>query len=194
MNLCSAVGECTYTLMRLTFFDGNGFDLVWSLTTNHIFLFLCCILYMCITSFGILNGLVGIFGTAIAMAANQAFEETIYDEDEENNDDVDDNISTNNISNQNNIDDDDNDLNDSSDKNEPPNLSLIRQQSKLLISNSNGASHFALKQILKKGLEIEKQNKLNTVNEENISIPTDNKVRKKTLKDLVGKHFIHRIG
>ena len=154
---------------------------------------------MCITSFGILNGLVGIFGTAIAMAANQAFEETIYDEDDDNgvednnNNDDDDDISTNNILNNNDNNNDDIDLN-ASDKNEPPTMSLLRQQSKLLVSNSNGASSFALKQILKKEFEKEKLSKLNTVNEENISISTETIVRKKTLKDLIGKHFIHRIG
>jgi hypothetical protein len=72
---CSSIGMCTYSLMRLTFFDGNGLDLAYSLLDGYRFLFFVCMLYMCITSFGIINGLVGIFGTLFATASFKAFEE-----------------------------------------------------------------------------------------------------------------------
>lgn len=72
-NLCTSVGSCTYTLMRLTFFDGDGFDFAYFLTADHRIMFCCVMAYMCLTSFGILNGLVGIFGTAIAQASDIAF-------------------------------------------------------------------------------------------------------------------------
>jgi len=66
--------------MRLTFMDGNGFDFAYSLSKDHRFLFCLVILYYCITAFGILNGLVGIFGTIFAVAANDAFATTDDDD------------------------------------------------------------------------------------------------------------------
>lgn len=71
---CDTLGSCMYNLMRLTFFDGTGFDFAYSLTESHKILFCIVMMYMCVTSFGILNGLVGIFGTAFANAADQAFQ------------------------------------------------------------------------------------------------------------------------
>jgi len=76
---CESIGMCTFTLMRLSFFDGNGFDFAFYLAGGYKILFFIVMLYMCITSFGIINGLVGIFGTLFATASAQAFEE----EDEE---------------------------------------------------------------------------------------------------------------
>jgi len=72
---CESIGMCTYTLMRLTFFDGNGFDFAFYLVGGYKILFFIVMLYMCITSFGIINGLVGIFGTLFATASSAAFEE-----------------------------------------------------------------------------------------------------------------------
>ena len=71
---CESAGQCTYSLMRLTFFDGNGLDLAYSLLDGYKILFFICMMYMCITSFGILNGLVGIFGTLFQTASEKAFE------------------------------------------------------------------------------------------------------------------------
>ena len=53
--------------------DGEGFDFAYDLSIKHRFLFCLVILYSCITTFGILNGLVGIFGTIFAVAANDTF-------------------------------------------------------------------------------------------------------------------------
>lgn len=72
-EFCGNIGECTFTLMRLTFFDGDGFDFAFFLTRDHRIMFMVVMVYMCLTSFGILNGLVGIFGTAIATASELAF-------------------------------------------------------------------------------------------------------------------------
>ena len=36
---CLSFPQCSYNLMRLTFYDGTGFDLAYSLTTKHRFLF-----------------------------------------------------------------------------------------------------------------------------------------------------------
>lgn len=76
---CLTVGACTYTLLRLTFFDGDGFDFAYFLTEKHRILFVIVMMYMCMTSFGMVNGLVGIFGTAFARASELAF-----DDDEDN--------------------------------------------------------------------------------------------------------------
>lgn len=80
---CMSFQQCSYTLMRLTFYDGTGFDFAYSLTSSHRFLFFLVIVYMCLTSFGILNGLVGIFGTAFAVASDDAFNDSENEEEEE---------------------------------------------------------------------------------------------------------------
>jgi hypothetical protein len=77
---CPTRAQCVYTLMRLSFYDGDAFNFIFELTDRHRFLFLICIVYMCITSFGILNGLVGIFGTAFAEASDKAFHEEKNDD------------------------------------------------------------------------------------------------------------------
>lgn len=74
-EFCLTKSGCVYTLMRLTFYDGTGFDFTYSLLRNHTFLFFLCIAYMCVTSFGLLNGLVGIFGTLFQTASDEAFNE-----------------------------------------------------------------------------------------------------------------------
>lgn len=74
-DLCQSMGHCTWTLVRLTFFDGDGLDFAYYLTSDHRILFFIVMVYLCITSFGILNGLVGVFGTALARASHLAFED-----------------------------------------------------------------------------------------------------------------------
>lgn len=59
---CNTLGSCVFTLLRLTFYDGNGLDFLWSLSADHKFLFAIVVIYLCSTAFGILNGLIGIFG------------------------------------------------------------------------------------------------------------------------------------
>lgn len=77
---CRSIGDCTYTLMRLTFYDGVGFDFAFFLTNDHRFLFCIVMFYMALTSFGILNGLVGIFGNVFANASEDAFGEKEEDD------------------------------------------------------------------------------------------------------------------
>jgi hypothetical protein len=72
-DLCNSVGNCTFTMMRLTFYDGNGFDFAYFLTHNHRMLFCITCFYLFLTSFGILNGLVGIFGNVFAAASEDVF-------------------------------------------------------------------------------------------------------------------------
>lgn len=82
-DLCTSIGVCTFTLMRLTFYDGNGFDFAYYLTDKHRILFCITLFYMAITSFGILNGLVGIFGNVFANASEDAFGTPTEEEEEE---------------------------------------------------------------------------------------------------------------
>ena len=51
--------------MRLTFYDGEGFDFFITIWSNgHQFLFFITGVYLCSTAFGLLNGLVGIFASS----------------------------------------------------------------------------------------------------------------------------------
>lgn len=59
---CLTLGACVFTLLRLTFYDGTGLDYLWSLSADNKFLFAILVVYLCSTAFGILNGLIGIFG------------------------------------------------------------------------------------------------------------------------------------
>jgi hypothetical protein len=49
---CSSYSQCTFTLLRLTFYDGNGFDFAYKLTEHHLIMFYVCMMYMAVTSFG----------------------------------------------------------------------------------------------------------------------------------------------
>ncbi len=73
-NFCDTLGSCTYTMLRLTFFDGAGFDFAYSLTHQHPILFFCCCVYTCVTSFGIINGLIGVFGDIFKEDSDNVFE------------------------------------------------------------------------------------------------------------------------
>jgi hypothetical protein len=73
-EFCATIGSCTYTMIRLTFFDGNGFDFAYSLTENHKILFTVTVMYLCVTSFGIVNGLIGVFGDIFKDDSDRIFE------------------------------------------------------------------------------------------------------------------------
>ena len=73
-DFCASLGSCTYTMIRLTFFDGNGFDFAYSLADGHPILFGITCLYLCVTSFGIVNGLIGVFGDIFKDDSDIVFE------------------------------------------------------------------------------------------------------------------------
>jgi len=73
-NFCETLGSCTFTMLRLTFFDGNGFDFAYSLVHAHPILFSICCLYLCVTSFGLVNGLIGVFGDIFKDDSDRVFE------------------------------------------------------------------------------------------------------------------------
>lgn len=73
-DFCTTIGSCTYTMIRLTFFDGNGFDFAYSLVDKHPILFAVSVMYLCVTSFGIVNGLIGVFGDIFKDDSDRIFE------------------------------------------------------------------------------------------------------------------------
>lgn len=70
---CGGLGSCMYIMLRLTLFDGDGLTYAYNLTHKHRFLFFLTMAYMCVTAFGVMNGLIGIFGTVFARAAEQSW-------------------------------------------------------------------------------------------------------------------------
>jgi hypothetical protein len=94
LHQCYSLGSCTFTMIRLSLYDGEGFDYAHDLYQNHPGLFYLVMAYLCITGFGILNGLIGIFGTAFTMQSEQTFAE-------EDDDDIDDHPGGGSINNNN---------------------------------------------------------------------------------------------
>jgi len=81
---CSSVGDCMYTMMRLTFFDGTGLDFARSLADQgHQNLFFLSMVYMCVTAFGLLNGLIGIFGGVFVRASRESLQKKLTDDDDD---------------------------------------------------------------------------------------------------------------
>ena len=66
-------GGCVFTMLRLTFYDGSGLDFLWALSADNKFLFAIVVVYLCSTAFGILNGLIGIFGDIFNDNSNRTF-------------------------------------------------------------------------------------------------------------------------
>jgi hypothetical protein len=87
---CNSLAACQYTMLRLTFQDGDGFDYAQSLAGPHKELFFVLMMYMFVTAFAMYNGILGIFSNAIQRASNAAFnsgiddgfDDSMYNEDE----------------------------------------------------------------------------------------------------------------
>jgi len=60
---CTTLGNCVFTMLRMTVYDGTGLDYAYWLSTTDKLLFAIVIIYLCATGFGIFNGLIGVFGT-----------------------------------------------------------------------------------------------------------------------------------
>lgn len=73
-DYCVDLGTCTFTMIRLTFFDGDGFDYLYSLIADHPLLFIIVCIYICVTAFGIVNGLIGVFGDIFKDDSDEVFE------------------------------------------------------------------------------------------------------------------------
>ena len=62
-----------YIMVRLTFFDGDAFNYVYTLVTDHPMLFGVVCVYFFLTAIGITNGLIGVFGDIFKEASNATF-------------------------------------------------------------------------------------------------------------------------
>jgi hypothetical protein len=80
-TLCNSALSCVFTMVRLSFFDGDGFDFAYSVMFSHPRLFIVLVVYFFLTAIGMANGLIGVFGeifrnnSQIAFKTNQKREE-----------------------------------------------------------------------------------------------------------------------
>jgi len=80
LSECDTLAHCVFLMMRLTFWDGSGFDFVKSLIDADLgWHAILAIIYMCISAFVLLNGLIAVFGAAFSKVADEVGE----DDDEE---------------------------------------------------------------------------------------------------------------
>ena len=74
VQTCDAKADCLGSVYRLSLWDSTGFDFLWSLRhSGDRFLFAVLVVFMCGTSFGVLNGLTGVFRKLITKASRRAF-------------------------------------------------------------------------------------------------------------------------
>jgi len=85
LSECDTLPHCFLIMLRLTFWDGSGFDFLKSVMDyGDQGLVTLLILYMCFSAMVLLNGLIGIFGGAFASAT----EEDDEDDDDDDKKDV----------------------------------------------------------------------------------------------------------
>jgi len=69
---CDTLGHCVFVFMRLTFWDGSGFDFIKSLIDSQMgWHALLCIIYMCVSAMVLLNGLIALFGAAFSKVSDE---------------------------------------------------------------------------------------------------------------------------
>jgi hypothetical protein len=86
LSQCDTLAHCFLIMLRITFWDGDGFDYLKSLMDYNLNgLVVLLIIYMCISAMVLLNGMIGIFSSTI----NRITEK----EDERNNEDPETDIS-----------------------------------------------------------------------------------------------------
>jgi len=84
LSECDTLRHCWLIMIRLTFWDGSGFDYLKSvMDANHGALVALLLLYMCISAMVLLNGLIGIFGGAFQAATAEEDEEGEDDDEDE---------------------------------------------------------------------------------------------------------------
>ena len=75
-SLCETLRGCVFTLLRLSFYDGTGFDFLgYTFASGNVLLSILLLVYMVFGAMILLNGLIGIFGSAFADAGADADEE-----------------------------------------------------------------------------------------------------------------------
>jgi len=88
LSECDTLPHCFLIMLRLTFWDGSGFDFVKSLMDYpDAPLTLLLILYMCTSAMVLLNGLIGIFGDAFSSATEEGDSDDEGEDDEGGSDD-----------------------------------------------------------------------------------------------------------
>lgn len=71
--ICYSPFTCMFAMIRLTFFDGDGFDFAKQLAFQHPILFCLVVVYFFLTGIGITNGLIGVFGFIFNTTSDRAF-------------------------------------------------------------------------------------------------------------------------
>jgi hypothetical protein len=72
LEYCDTQAHCFFTMLRISFYDGNGFDFIAHLMdSGHEFLASLLFCYLCISSIILINGLIGIFGSAFSNIASE---------------------------------------------------------------------------------------------------------------------------
>lgn len=74
-DACHKLGKCTYTMFRVSMFDGSGLDYAFALVDYDFFLFVILMIYLCITSFGIVNGLLSTFAGSFSDSNSLVFQD-----------------------------------------------------------------------------------------------------------------------
>lgn len=70
INPCDTLMHCFFTMLRISFYDGAGFDFIQLLLdSDHQFMATLLFCYLCISSIVLINGLIGIFGSAFSNIA-----------------------------------------------------------------------------------------------------------------------------
>jgi len=65
---CDTLAHCYITLLRISFYDGNGFDFMTNLANSpNPALFALSLLYLCLSGILLFNGLIGIYGGAFVV-------------------------------------------------------------------------------------------------------------------------------
>eukprot|EP01041_Mallomonas_annulata_P015351 gene15351-32499_t len=84
---CDRVDHCMLTIMRLAFFDSAGLNFVRALMdkSEKQYLVILLIFYVCMTSFILLNGLIGIFGDIFSQNSEQKLKSTSSNNKEKDN-------------------------------------------------------------------------------------------------------------
>lgn len=62
--------EWWYIMIRYSLFDGLGFDTVYQISKNHIFIFVLLIIYLIVNSFALMNAIMIVFGKAFTEKEN----------------------------------------------------------------------------------------------------------------------------
>jgi hypothetical protein len=82
-TLCNSAQSCVFTMVRLSFFDGDGFDFAYSVMFSHPRLFVVLVVYFFLTAIGMANGLIGVFGEIFRNNSQIAFKTNKKRDEEE---------------------------------------------------------------------------------------------------------------